>query len=380
LDGVPFSGFGDVNGIVDLVDYLAPDSTSFHTATWTAVDECMNLTQVSQNLVVLSAEDISDSAVHFIAIPDSLEIDCADQWPQSLPMAYSACEWIEVQSSDSSLVDFCLGGIQNRLFIAFGLDSVEYFATQILLVQPDILAPEYISTPGDMTRPCDFELPEPIDMWAEDNCDELLLGEVSDEYFDNGCIVYIDRMTYVADGCGNVAEHSQVFTLVDDEAPYLISDFPPDTTLVCGIGDIPSPPQLEFEDDCQSDIDIEYVEIGEGQSCDSVITRTWIVSDGCGNELLVTQVIDFEGQASSVSEFDLNQGLELIFGGQDITIQITSELEGQEVEYTIYDTMGHRVLSLMNASHIDLSNLSVGVYTIQALVGQKVKTESFIKR
>jgi hypothetical protein len=133
--------------------------------------------------------------------------------------------------------------------------------------------------------------------------------------------------TYTAtDACGNASSVSVEITYNDTIAPTFTA--PMDVTVECDsdvndlalTGDV-----MNAADVCSADIFVAYsdaVSTSEG-SClaDNVITRTWTVTDGCGNSSSATQTITLEDTTAPVVTFEANVVLDNV---------ATSELEDFE--------------------------------------------------
>lgn len=121
------------------------------------------------------------------------------------------------------------------------------------------------------------------------------------EYFDsftpicNGVLNNITRLWRVTDACGNVAEQTQMITVVDNEAPTFTvpanvtiecSDDPDDLTITGNVTNV--------EDNCDPNPVASYTDVENLTGCGGytgTITRTWTVTDGCGNATSQTQII-----------------------------------------------------------------------------------------
>ena len=86
---------------------------------------------------------------------------------------------------------------------------------------------------------------------------------------------------------------------------------------------------MDAADVCSADIYVEYVDaIGSGvESClaDNVITRTWTVTDGCGNQSSATQTITLEDTTGPVVTFEANVVLD------NVATSELDDFEGVEV-------------------------------------------------
>ncbi|MFK2820785.1 gliding motility-associated C-terminal domain-containing protein, partial [Flavobacteriaceae sp. LMIT009] len=159
----------------------------------------------------------------------------------------------------------------------------------------DTTAPVFVEElPADATIECS-EVSDPVALTAIDNCQEgTIKVEFNEVRTDGTCATdYILTRTWTAvDICGNVAEHIQIVTVTDTTAPETTTDF--ETVIDVNCGEIPAVPELEFEDACSSQIDVEFDETStdDGSGSNYVITREWTVTDECSNAAVFTQTIN----------------------------------------------------------------------------------------
>ena len=171
--------------------------------------------------------------------------------------------------------------------------------TQIITVQ-DTTTPVFVGNlPDDRTFECSDAIPVAT-VQASDNCsttlidatftDSALLPDTSGDCSIKGIINRIWRAT---DVCGNFVEYTQTFTIRDTTKPTVDTTFQPTIEATCNAipNDAPT-----FADNCTATTDLIITgptEITSDISPDGkyIITRTWVVSDGC-NEETFTQVIN----------------------------------------------------------------------------------------
>jgi hypothetical protein len=171
--------------------------------------------------------------------------------------------------------------------------------TQIITVQ-DTTTPVFVGNlPDDRTFECSDAIPVAT-VQASDNCsttlidatftDSALLPDTSGDCSIKGIINRIWRAT---DVCGNFVEYTQTFTIRDTTKPTVDTSFQPTIEATCNAipNDAPT-----FADNCTATTDLIITgptEITSDISPDGkyIITRTWVVSDGC-NEETFTQVIN----------------------------------------------------------------------------------------
>jgi len=115
---------------------------------------------------------------------------------------------------------------------------------------------------------------------------------ISDVSDGNTCPEIITRTYSVSDDCGNSVEVTQTIT-VNDSTPPTASD-PMGLTVEC-VDNVPTPDISvvnDAADNCTSVPTVSFVEdLSDGNTCPEVITRTYSVTDDCGNSINVTQTI-----------------------------------------------------------------------------------------
>ena len=150
--------------------------------------------------------------------------------------------------------------------------------------------------PADATVSCD-DVPNAPTITAADNCDPSV--EVTyEETLEDGDACpnnYTLTRTWSASDCaGNAISHTQVLTVVDEEAPSFTAG-PADATVSCD--DVPAAAdlmELQAEDNCDDALSYAYLgETTEDGDCANgyTITRTWEVSDCAGNSTTWTQTL-----------------------------------------------------------------------------------------
>ena len=128
-----------------------------------------------------------------------------------------------------------------------------------------------------------------------DSASFTLISETTDSMM---CPETVTRVYQVADSCGNVATCAQTIIVNDVEAPVLTC--PPADTAICDISEIPAFATLaDFvtaggmaTDSCGIN-DTTFTLLSEvfTGSCPAIYTRTYIVSDLCGNTATCAQTI-----------------------------------------------------------------------------------------
>ncbi|MFZ8836060.1 MAG: hypothetical protein ACO2XQ_03360, partial [Flavobacteriales bacterium] len=215
-------------------------------------------------------------------------------------------------------------------------------AIQTITVE-DNEAPTFEAVAAEVELQCGDDMPAAPA--AMDNCSAVSVtyADVETGLSCSGEMSFI--RTYTAtDACGNESSVSVQVTYNDTVAPTFT--VPAHVTIECDsdVNDLSLTGDVnDAADVCSSNIDVSYSDAystSEG-SCleNNIITRTWTVTDGCGNMASGTQVIELEDTTPPVVNYEANVVLEN---------EATSELddfEGVEVAdacsdwtYTTSDT------------------------------------------
>ena len=170
---------------------------------------------------------------------------------------------------------------------------------ETLVIQPITISnitPPTASNPAGVTVECIDDVPAAdvsVVTDAVDNCTAIpTVAFVEDVSDGNTCPEIITRTYSVTDDCGNVANLTQTIT-VNDSTPPTASN-PAGLIFEC-IGDVPTPDISvvnDAADNCTAVPTVSFVEdVSDGNTCPEIITRTYSVTDDCGNSINVTQTI-----------------------------------------------------------------------------------------
>ncbi len=163
----------------------------------------------------------------------------------------------------------------------------------------DTTAPALAGVPADVTAECDA-VPAPATPTATDDCDAMVdIVLVADTTAGVCPQAYTISRTWTAtDDCGNTDIGVQVVTVEDTTAPTFTQ--PADVTIECD----QNPDDLTITgdvtvvmDNCDMMPDTSYSDVvTPSLACpqESTITRTWTVTDACGNATSLIQTITVE--------------------------------------------------------------------------------------
>lgn len=254
------------------------------TRTYRVSDSCSNYVDVAHRIRIFdSITPIMDPA------PLDVTVSCYANVPPITDLNWS---------------DNCLGtGIATGVEVSSGTTCPETLTrtwtitdtcgntatrTQIITIH-DQQAPVIDPAPASVNITCYASVPLMVPLNWTDNCSGagVLNGtEVSDG---QTCPETLTRTWTISDGCGNTSTETQVIVIHDTQAP-IIDPAPASVNVQC-YGDVPAMVSLNWSDNCTGVGVLNGTEVSDGQSCPETITRTWTISDNCGNTATETQII-----------------------------------------------------------------------------------------
>jgi hypothetical protein len=276
------------------------------TRTFTATDGCGNVSTAQQTITridteapVASVADASMTCEEYDSATEYGSYEVSDNC-----MSEVVVSWAEVSNTQEG---------SNGCFVA----EREYTFTdgcgnsssviQTITVTDDV-APVMDEVAAAVELQCGDVMPAMPS--ATDNCSavEVTFEDVETTMGCSGEMNFI--RTYTAtDACGNSVSASQEVTYNDVIAPTFTA--PSDVTVECDsdLSDLGVTGNvMDASDVCSADIFMTYtdeVSTSEG-SClaDNVVTRTWTVTDGCGNSSTDVQVITLEDTTAPVVVYE----------------------------------------------------------------------------
>ncbi|MEL6866085.1 MAG: T9SS type A sorting domain-containing protein [Bacteroidota bacterium] len=190
---------------------------------------------------------------------------------------------------------------KNRLFVDVGTYTVVIsndagcsrsytFVVEDYCQNPPIVLS---NTPLDTAVLCD-RVPVPIAPNATTSCPnglvEVMFEETTTNAICTGSYNLLRRWTFT-DDCGGEVVYQQFIIVEDIETPIVLNP-PMDTTIDLTIGEeIPDIAEIEVFDNCDTDVEISFVETIDDTGTGQLITRTWTSTDDCGNQQINTQFI-----------------------------------------------------------------------------------------
>jgi gliding motility-associated-like protein len=149
------------------------------------------------------------------------------------------------------------------------------------------------SAPDTTIVDCYAAVPAPDALIIDDESDDYtsppsvqFMGEVSDG---NLCPEILTRTYRVTDSCSNFIEVDHIIIINDTVAPTMEAA-PADLNVSC-YTDVPPMDSLDWADNCLGSGTSGGTEVSNGLTCPEVLTRTWTITDTCGNTATETQTI-----------------------------------------------------------------------------------------
>ncbi len=307
LDIGEVTNVGDNCSIVPQVSYAdntsgltGCNSTGTFERLWTVTDDCGNLATAIQIIIVLDT-----LAPVFTAPPDTV-LPC-DANPNDLTITGDVTDerdgcnpgLLDALHQDSVVVDSACSNAMT-IYREWSLtdDCGNTFSQIQVITIVDNEPPSIIGVPEDAIVPCDSLLPVPeigVDITAIDNCDPDVVISFEENSTPGSCgnEFLITRRWIAEDNCGNRDTVSQQVLVIDTLAP-IIQFAPADLTVSCE--SVPPPADPAVVDNCDSNVNILYEEIGSDTICPNTytLTRRWSWADSCGNTGQHIQTISVE--------------------------------------------------------------------------------------
>ena len=280
--------------VSDVSDGLSCPETI--TRTYSVTDDCGNSINVNQTIIV------SDLILPTASNPVNLSVECIGDVP--LPNILDVID--EADNSGTATVTFvsdvsngntCPEIITRTYSVSDNCNNI-ITVSQTITVN-DITVPT-ASDPAPINIQCLggllSSMAVPIDVLVVtdelDNCSVPAVAWLSDVSDGNTCPEIITRTYTVTDDCGNSINVTQTITVNDDTNPTASN--PIAVNVEC-IGDVPVPNVsvvTNEEDNCTMLPVVAFVsDVSDGNTCPETITRTYSVTDDCGNSINVTQTI-----------------------------------------------------------------------------------------
>lgn len=271
------------------------DCGSILVRVWDAYDACGNVTTAIQNI-----HYIDQTAPVFTFVPASIELQCGDVPMPSNEVATAAdnCSDVNVSYTDIPSNEGCAGSMIRRWTAMDACGNVTS-ADQIFISRDDV-SPVIVSAPNTVTVDCDgVPSLETEQVIATDNCSDLSIQyfETSEPGFCPSSYT-LQRTAVVTDACGNAAEVSWTYYVIDESAPVIEGVL---STVMLECGDPLPEVNIATNDNCSPDqIDIFYETQSTPLECGELLQRIWTATDACGNSSVAVQEVTIMDQTPPV--------------------------------------------------------------------------------
>ncbi len=255
------------------------------TRTWTATDTCGNASSCVQTIVYV------DTTAPVITCPADVSHECDEAPAYGEATATDNCNEVTITSEDIESGDSCERVITRTWTATDACENASSCVQTIVIY--DTTAPT-ITCESDVELECGtlFEFNEPV---YSDNCNDVTLTFV-DFIIDGICVNGFGRTWIATDACGNESSCSQAVTFVDTTAPVITC--PADVAHECDDSTV-AYGEATATDNCHA-VEIDFSDVVTGDSCETVITRTWTADDGCGNTSSCVQTITISDTTAPV--------------------------------------------------------------------------------
>ena len=256
--------------------------------TWTATDDCGNSAVATQTV------SVGDAAAPVIAgVPGDINLECGQSPDDNMPnvTATDNCDTDVAISFNEVRTEGTCNNTYTLVRTWTATDNCGNESTQTQTVSVgDNEGPIFSGRPDDLLISCE-EVVDIRTLTAEDACGEATVT-FDDVVVDGNCAYNstITRTYTATDECGNATTITQNITVSDNEAPTCIG-VPSDITVDATAGQsVPNVANVLANDNCDPNPTVEFNTSQTG-GCNYVITRSWTVSDACGNVSTCTQSI-----------------------------------------------------------------------------------------
>ncbi|WP_424494028.1 HYR domain-containing protein [Salinimicrobium sp. GXAS 041] len=361
----------DVNSCSATVEYELP----------TATDNCEGVTvELNEGLASGSEFPLGETTVSYTAtdtsgneVTTTFTVTVIDNIAPVIPELETVYGDCAVTITAPSTIDGCAGEITGTTADALTYDEQgEYVITwsfndgngntstaiQNVIIE-DNSAPEWTSAlPSDVTVSCN-DIPEAATLTAEDNCGVEVIFSEEMEASDCASEYLLTRTWTATDSNDNSIVHTQIIYVEDNVAPALTGNFEEVINITCE--EIPMVPELEFTDNCSSEVNVEFEEsIINAEDGSFTITRTWTATDCPGNEAVITQTVNVNPAVTEIETTTVDLCTE------DVSYKLSDLLIGEYNENGTWEDP-QQTGALQNGI-IEPSLLAVGMYSFDYVI------------
>ena len=271
--------------------------------TWIGTDDCGNTASCVQ---VISIDDITPP---LLVCPPDVTVDCDDGTTPNKTgnaAAADACSVVTLTYFDGPASGTCPESFV-RTWIAIDDCDNSSDCQQLITVEDD--TPPVVVCPANVTLTCEEDTAPATagQATATDNCGTPTLT-YSDGPAAGECPLTFVRTWTATDECDNSSSCHQLITIDDAVPPTIVC--PADITVGCLDSADPSDTgEPTVGDDC-GDVTTTYSDTLPTGDCPQSFTRTWTVSDGCGNTVSCDQQITISDEEPPVIDCPVDVSLE----------------------------------------------------------------------
>jgi gliding motility-associated-like protein len=259
------------------------------TRIYSVTDACGNTINVTHTIL------ITDPFVPTASNPAPIAVQCAADVPapdvtvvtdEADNNGVPVVAWVSDVSDNGSCPE-----IITRTYSVTDACTNVITVTQTITIH-DVTNPILAAAPANVTVECVGDVPAMTNLTWTDNCDGTGSVAGTDGALVGGsCGGTITRTWTYTDVCGNIGTVSQTITINDNTAPTASN---PTTITLDPTQSIPAADVsvvTDAADNCTAPTVTWVSDVSDNQKCPETITRTYAVTDVCGNEILVSQLI-----------------------------------------------------------------------------------------
>lgn len=265
---------------IEISDFLVcPGCHEFILRTYTATDECGNVTSLEQ---IINIRDF-DAPV-FSDVPADIAISCGAMLPTSVPVVSDNCSEVSLNYFEENISGAAGCSQTIRTWIATDACGNVSSVTQHVTFT-DNESPVIIGVPQDITISCGESAPV-AEVTATDNCNQDVTLSFDESTQQTACGQVVNRIWTASDDCGNISIATQSITITDDTAPIIIAQ--PEIIVSCNaLAGL----QIETQDQCSSAVTVTSADNILSLGCSYDLMRTWTATDACGNSAQFVQLV-----------------------------------------------------------------------------------------
>lgn len=268
------------------------------TRTYSVTDNCGNSTFVTQSILV---QDLTPPTA---SNPASINVQCAGDIPAPDPAVVlnetDNCSSVTVTYLSQTSNGLTCPELITRTYSLTDLNGNTSTVTQTITVND--VTPPNAAPLSTLTVECSGDVPPASISTVVNPTDNCTANPVVtfDGDISNGqsCPETITRTYRITDVCGNFSLLTQTI-IVDDNTAPVFANVPTAATLDC-IGNLPGMTSLSWTDNCSGSGSVMGMDVSNGQTCPEIITRTWTVTDPCGNIGISTQTFTIYDQIAPI--------------------------------------------------------------------------------